>query len=69
MQIDTSAARCAAILNRAWWVRHYFRPAAKVQRRAAISALGLAVRQAFAETDDFEPILRALVDGLAGERF
>jgi hypothetical protein len=66
MKTDTSAARCAEILNCAWWIRHYCRPAKKNERRVAIRALGLAARRAFTATEDFEPLLRAIADGLAG---
>jgi hypothetical protein len=63
---EPTALLCAQIYNCAWWIRHYSRPAGKVQRRAAILALGLQVRTSFAESDDFEPLLRALADSLAG---
>jgi hypothetical protein len=66
MKNDSQAARCAAIYNCAWWIRHYSRPAARIQRQASVLALGLVVRQAFAQTDDFEQLLRALADSLAG---
>jgi hypothetical protein len=66
MRNDHTAARCAEIYNLAWWIRYRSRPAQKVQRRAAVCALGLAVRQAFRESDDFEPLLAALADALAG---
>jgi hypothetical protein len=54
------------LTNRAWWIRHYSRPAARIQRQASVLALGLVVRQAFSATDDFEALLRALADALAG---
>lgn len=66
MKNDRSAQCCAEIFNAAWWIRHYCRPAKRVERQAAVLDLGLAVRQAFAATEDFEPLLRALADGLAG---
>ena len=61
----------AAILNDAWMVRHYARggrvskasPLAR-QRALAIRKLGLTVREAFASSQDFEPLLAAVVDGL-----
>jgi hypothetical protein len=59
--------RSAAIRNAAWLVRHYAlqrTEAMRLRRAQAIAALGLAVRQAFNETDDFEPLLVAIVDGL-----
>jgi hypothetical protein len=64
MKNDATAAGCAAILNRCWWIRYYFRPAARSRRDDQVQLLGLAVRQAFAESDDFAPLLRAIVTGL-----
>lgn len=59
----------AAILNAAWWVRHHARggrlKSMELQRTQAISLLGLTVRSAFNESDNFEPLLIALVDGLS----
>jgi hypothetical protein len=58
----------AEILNGGWMVRHYARGARlrfqQAQRSEAIRQLGLTVRQAFACSDDFEPLLTAVVDGL-----
>lgn len=65
-----STGRIAAILNAAWMVRHYARGARQRQsviasRRAeAIRELGLIVRSAFIESEDFEALLGAVVDGL-----
>jgi len=65
-----AAAHIAAILNAAYLVRHYARGARRssgwlVEQRAdALLQLGLACRQAFNSTDDFEPLLQAIVDGL-----
>ena len=60
----------AAILNDWWMVRHYARggrmrqtSAMAVQRRQAIQKLGLTVRNAFALSEDFEPLLAAVVNG------
>lgn len=55
------------ILNACWMVRHYGTqrtPAMRLRRRQAIQALGLVLREAFASTDEFEPLLVAIVDGL-----
>lgn len=56
------------IRNSAWAVRYYRRGArssiGREQREAAIRELGLAVREAFNSTDDFEPLLAELVEGL-----
>lgn len=53
------------IRNAGWWVRHYgTRPAQRLLRDQAILKLGLVVREAMNSTDDFEPILRALIDAL-----
>ena len=62
----------AAILNAAWMVRHYARgghhsPASPVraQRAKAIHELGLTLRDALNASQDFEPLLIAVVDGLS----
>lgn len=52
----------AEIRNSAWMVRHYCRNPLK--RSQAIQRLGCTVREAFASSDDFEPLLTAVVDGL-----
>jgi len=60
----------ASILNAAWMVRHYARGArarTSVQaelRSEAIKHLGLTVRHAFNSSEDFEPLLAAVCDGL-----
>ena len=57
----------ADLHNDAWMVVYYApqRTAAMRLRRAqAILKLGLTVRHAFAVSDNFEPLLVALVDGL-----
>ena len=66
MKNDRLPTSCSVIFNCAWWIRHYCRPAKRIERQAAVLDLGLAVRQAFAETEDFEPLLQALAEGLAG---
>ena len=43
-------------------VRYYKRN--RLRRAQAIQRLGLEVREAFTKSDDFEPLLSALVDGL-----
>jgi hypothetical protein len=59
----------AAILNAAWMVRHYERGARtsilRKQRQAAIKQMGLTVRECFERSEDFEPLLLAVLDGLA----
>lgn len=64
----TAEQHVQAIRHAAYLVRHYGRGARsrihRSQRAAAIHALGLAVRQAFNESDDFETLLAAIVDGL-----
>lgn len=55
----------ATIRNKAWMVRHYPRAMQRELRARAIRELGLAVRAAFNASDDFEPLLAAVVDGLA----
>jgi hypothetical protein len=59
-----AAILAAAILNAAYMVRHYRRPCARAQRAAAVRALGLTVRDAFNQSEDFEPLLAAVCDGL-----
>lgn len=58
----------AAIMNAAWMVRHHQRGGrssiGRTQRAQAVQLLGLVVRDAFATSDDFEPLLAAIVDGL-----
>lgn len=61
------AALAASILNAAWWVRHYAlqrTPAMRRRRAQAVQRLGLTVRDAFNRSEDFEPLLVAIVDGL-----
>jgi hypothetical protein len=56
------------ILNAAWMVRHYARGGRstiqRTERTQAIQKLGLTVREAFSQSEDFEPLLAAVVDGL-----
>lgn len=56
----------AAILNDWWMVRHYAmqRTATmRLKRAQAILKLGLTIREAFASSDDFEPLIAAILDG------
>jgi hypothetical protein len=64
--LDTAntPARVAAILNAAWMVRHYCRPIQRASRADAIRDLGLVAREAFNASEDFEPLLTAICDGL-----
>ena len=59
----------ASIYNAAWLVRNYARGGrttiGRKQRKAAIHKLGLAVRYAFKHSEDFEPLLVAVFDGLS----
>lgn len=63
-----TAALVAAILNAGFMVRHYARGARgrlqRAERTQAIQHMGLAVREAFNRSEDFEPLLAAVVDGL-----
>jgi hypothetical protein len=65
--LDTTVL-VASILNQAWLVRHYHRGArssiGRLERKQAIQRLGLTIREAFNKSDDFEPLLIAVVDGL-----
>jgi len=58
------APHVAAILNAAYLVRYYRRPIQRRQRAAAIGELGRTVREAFSRSEDFEPLLAAICDGL-----
>jgi hypothetical protein len=66
--LPQSAQHVAAILNAAWMVRHYARGGRssfqRPERAQAIQRLGLTVREAFNRSEDFEPLLVAIVDGL-----
>ena len=62
-----SSQRIAAILNAAWLVRHYGlqrNASQRLRRTQAIIRLGLEIREAFSSSEDFEPLLAAIVDGL-----
>lgn len=59
----------AAILNAAWMVRNYERGTRtsilQKQRQRAIREMGLTVRDSFNRSEDFEPLLTAVLDGLS----
>lgn len=61
----------AAILNSWWMVRHYERGGRssiqQKERQRAIRELGLTVREAFGRSEDFEPLLIALIDGASSQ--
>ena len=70
MAPDT-ASLVASILNSAWMVRHYsrggrMRPTSTMamHRHQAIQKLGRVVRDAFTMSEDYEPLLAAVCDGL-----
>jgi len=64
-------ALVAAIFNAAYMVRHYARGGLtcfqREERAAAIRRMGLAVREAFNRSENFEPLLSAIVEGLTPE--
>lgn len=64
MDTASTPARIAAILNAAYLVRMYCRPIQRHQRAGAIRSLGLECRDAFNASEDFEPLLAAICDGL-----
>ena len=68
MDLHGSEPHFAAIRNACWFVRHYERGGRltiqRMRRQQAILALGLAVREAFNSSNDFEVLLAAIVDGL-----
>lgn len=59
----------ARIYNAAWLVRNYTRGGRssiqRKERQQAIRQLGFVVREAFNSTEDFEPLLTAVFDGLS----
>ncbi len=59
----------AKIYNAAWMVRYYARGGrttiARAKRSEAIQAMGRAVREAFNASEDFEPLLIAIVTSLS----
>jgi hypothetical protein len=59
----------AQIRNAAWLVRHYRRPMDRRRRAAAVRSLGLVVRNAFNECDDFEQLLTAVLEGLNPQEY
>lgn len=63
MAPDATQQHVAAILNAWWMVRHYPRQHQRAQREQAIRTLGLAVRAAFNASENFEPLIVAVVDG------
>lgn len=67
-QLPTEVTDCAAIRNACYHVRYYRRGArtciGREKRQQAIRDLGLILREILNRTDDFEPRLAALVDGL-----
>jgi len=72
MAPDT-AALVAAILNTAWMVRHYARGGRssilKKERARAIRQMGMMVRDCFNQSEDFEPMLAAVLDGLSPHEY
>ncbi len=70
--LNATAQHVAEINNAAWWVRHYRRggrmqrtSSQAMLRRQAIQRLGLAVREAFNASEDFEPLLVAVFASLS----
>lgn len=51
----------------AWWSVRYYAPqrsrSNRLRRAQAIRKLGLAIREAFNSSDDFETLIAAVVDG------
>lgn len=68
MRAASVETQVAAILNAAWMVRHYARGGRtaiqRSERSQAIRHLGVVLRDALNDSDDFEPLLAAVVDGL-----
>lgn len=61
---DRQAAAVAAILGAAYLVRMCSRPMQKLHRQDAIRQMGQLAAAALAGSDDPEPILYAIADGL-----
>lgn len=64
MRPDALPVLVASILNAGWMVRHYARGTRSLERKQAIQRMGLTIREAFNRSEDFEPLLIAVVDGL-----
>jgi hypothetical protein len=66
--VSAHADPVTSIRNAGYFVRHYWRGARgstqRAERAAAILQLGLAARAALNSTEDFEPVLTAIVDAL-----
>lgn len=66
--LDPDAALAAGIRHAAWMVRHYARGGrsciGRRERARAIRALGRTVRDAFNQSENYEVLLVAVVDGL-----
>ncbi len=60
---DGAAQWTAEIYNAAWHVRNV-RTALPDRRRQAIQRMGVTVAAAFNTCDDYEPMLRAVAEGL-----
>ena len=57
----------ASMLNACWWVRHYKGCRNSRKRAQAILFLGLCCQEAFNSSQDYEQILKTLIDGLFTE--
>lgn len=65
-QTGATEHHIAAILND-WWMVRYYAPQRtremRLRRAQAVQKLGLTIRHAFNSSDDFEPLLAAVLDG------
>lgn len=52
----------STIYNDCYMVRHYERN--KLRRHQAIQKLGATLQFAFSQTDEYEPLIQALLEGL-----
>lgn len=64
MEGDVNSLR-AEIKNSAWLVRYYKRN--RLRRAQAILRLGLAIREAFNSSDEFEVLILEILDGVSPE--
>jgi hypothetical protein len=64
MDREPTTLHVAAIYNAGWQVRELGRPHQRDKKAQAVARLGLIVRAAFNESEDFAPLLEAVRDAL-----
>lgn len=63
-QEESSTTSAGAILNAAWWVRHYSRPGQERQRARALERVAVETLRALSAGREAESILYAVAAGL-----